>query len=121
MKFLKIALLALLLVGCGTAGRKQSGELKKFVKAGQLKKAETYVESEKFYPEEKDRLLKYLELGSIQYLNNNFYQALRTFDKAKELSDKLFTVSVSKKVKSAVSNSNYDNYYGEKFERSMIR
>lgn len=121
MKFFKFALMALILVGCGSAGRKQSGDLKKFVQAGQLKQAEAFVESEKFYPEEKDRLLKYLELGMIQYMNGNFFQALQTFDKAKDLSDKLFTVSVSKKVTSAVSNDNYDNYYGEKFERSMIR
>lgn len=113
--------MAIILVGCGTAGRKQSGELKKFVKTGEFQKAESFVESEKFYPEEKDRLLKYLELGMIQYMNGNYYQSLKTFDKARDLSDKLFTVSISKKVTAAVSNDNYDNYYGEKFERSMIR
>ena len=117
----KIIAITLLLVGCGTANRKQTAKLKKFVQAGQLKKAEKFVGSKDFYPEKRDRLLKLLELGTIQYLNSHYYQSLKTFDKAKDLSDKLFTVSISKKVTAAVSNDNYDNYYGEKFERSMIR
>lgn len=57
----------------------------------------------------------------MHYYNGNFFQALKTFDEAKDLSDKLFTVSISKKVTAAVSNDNQDNYYGEKYERSLIR
>lgn len=111
----------LLVVSCGSTGRKQHAQLKKLVKSGDLKGAEAYVKGSKFFPEEESRLLKLVELGTIQYLNNNLYQALQTFDKAKDLSDKLFTVSISKKAAAAVTNSNNDNYYGEKFERSMIR
>lgn len=121
MKFLKVAFLVLLLASCGTGGRKQHGKLKKMVKSGDFAGAKSYVESEKFFPEEESRLLKFVEMGTIQYLNGQYYQALQSFDKAKDLSDKLFTVSISKKAKAAVTNSNYDNYYGEKFERSMIR
>jgi hypothetical protein len=121
MPKIKIIILAVLLTSCGSGGRKQSEKLKKLVKAGEYNNAETYVNSEKFFPEKESRLLKLVELGTIQYLNRHYYQALKSFDKAKDLSDKLFTVSISKKAVSAVTNSNYDNYYGEKFERSMIR
>lgn len=110
-----------LMASCGSTGRKQQLKLRNLVKSGDFKAAESYVKGSKFFPEEESRLLKLVELGTIQYLNNNLYQALKSFDRAKSLSDKLFTVSISKKVKAAVSNDNTDNYYGEKYERSMIR
>lgn len=121
LKYLKFVIVTLVLAGCGTAGRKQSTKLRNLVNQRQFQEAETFVNSEKFYPEKESRLLKLLELGSIQYLNGHYFQSLKTFDKAKELSDQLYTVSISKKITSAVSNSNFDNYYGEKYERSMIR
>ena len=121
IKKLLVTSLIILVASCGSTGRKQHAKLKKLVRSGDLKSAEAFVKSKKFFSDEESRLLKLVELGSIQYLNHNYYQALRTFDMAKELSDKLFTVSISKKAKAAVSNSNSDNYYGEKFERSMIR
>lgn len=121
MKFLKVTFLAFILASCGTGGRKEQEKLKKLVRSGDFAGAKVLVEGEKFFPDKESRLLKLVELGTIQYLNSNYYQALKSFDKAKDLSDKLFTVSISKKAAAAVTNSNFDNYYGEKFERSMIR
>jgi hypothetical protein len=91
------------------------------MKVGDVKSSIKFVKSEEFFPEERSRLLKLVELGTLFYLNRDYYQSLKTFEAAQTLSDQLFTVSISKKVSSAVLNDNLDNYYGEKYERSMIR
>ncbi len=109
------------LVGCATGNRKDTLKLRSYLASRDYSKAEEFVQSDKFIEDENSRLLKYLEQGTVFYLNGKYYQSLKTFEKAKELSDKLFTVSISKKLKAAVANGNSDNYYGEKYERSMIR
>lgn len=115
-------LLAVLLGGCAThKNRKAVKNLKKILATGQVQKAINLVESKKFYPEEHSKLLKLLELGMLRQLKGDHYQSLKIFEKARDLSDKLFTVSIGKKIKSAVVNSNEDNYYGEIYERSLIR
>ena len=73
-----------------------------------------------FYSADTSKLLKYLELGTINYLNNNYYQALKNFEKAKKISDDLYTISISKKALSAW-DANLDIYYGEVYEASLIR
>lgn len=119
-QLLLIALVSSLFFSCAT-NRKSHDKLRKLVKAQKLKEAEKLVKSEKFLPESENRLLKLLEMGMVQHLNGHYYQAIKTFDEAKELSDKLYTVRISKKIKSALTNSNEDIYYGQKYERSMIR
>jgi len=109
-----------LLFSCATS-RKSHEKLRKLVKAEKLDEAAKFVKSDKFFPEKENQLLKLLEMGMVQHLHGSYYQSLQSFDKAKDLSDKLYTVSISKKIKAAVSNDNQDNYYGEKYERSMIR
>ena len=95
--------------------------LKNLIKKGEYQRAQDLVAGKDFYNDKESKLLKLLELGSVHYLKGEYEASLNSFDQAKTLSDKLFTVSISKKVKSAVTNDNYDNYYGEKYERSMIR
>lgn len=109
------------LASCSTANKEKHKELQKLVREGKFDKGLELVQRKDFYAEKESRLLKLLELGMMHYYNGNFYQSLKTFDEAKELSDKLFTVSISKKITAAVSNDNQDNYYGEKYERSLIR
>jgi len=109
------------LISCASGNRKDTLALRSYIKQRDFKKAESFVKQKKFINAEESRLLKYLEQGTVFYLNGSYYQSLKTFENAKKLSDKLFTVSLSKKITSAVTNDNYDNYYGEKYERSMIR
>jgi hypothetical protein len=78
------------------------------------------VQSDNFYPEERSTLLRELERGTVLYLSGNYYQALENFDRAHRKSDELFTKSIRGKMKSLVSE-NLDNYYGERYERSLIR
>src|SRR5690606_2673265 len=109
-----------LVVSCASH-KKNYKELKNFTEKEDYARAIELIKSDEFYPEERSRLLKYLELGTIFYLKGDYYQAFQNFDLASDLSDKLFTVSVSKKITSTVLSDNLDNYYGEKYERSLIR
>lgn len=113
---------ALFFISCSNLQNRKSGyELESLMKSGQYDTALSLVQSEKFYHEKESRLIKFLEIGTISFLKGNYYHALKAFDQAKELSDSLFTVSMSKKVKSFVINDLSDNYYGEIYERSLIR
>ena len=125
MKYKSIFLLllsSLFLFGCATGQNRESvKKLQSFVKTGNFNKALALAKGEKFYSEKRSKLLKLLEVGTVHYLNQSYFQALQSFDKAQNLSDKLFTVSIKGKLASAVMNSNMDNYYGEKYERATIR
>ncbi len=77
-------------------------------------------QSDNFYSDENSKLLKLLDIATLQYLNKNFYQSLKYFEKAKELSDNLYTKSLSRKALSAW-DANLDIYYGETYELSLIR
>jgi hypothetical protein len=118
--FIVLPLLALFAVSC-SSNRDSHEKLRAKVRAGELDSAMSIVKSDKFFPEKNSRLLKLMEGSLLQHMKGNYYQAMLSFDETKELSDQLFTVSISKKIASAVVNSNVDNYYGETYERSMIR
>jgi hypothetical protein len=113
--------LALTLVGCATQNRQAYKKLRKNIQEKKIDSAIELVKSDKFYPEKRSKLLKLLELGNLHHIKGSYFQSLKSFDEAKELSDKLFTVSISKKALSAITNDNMDNYYGEIYERSIIR
>jgi len=124
MKFLNWILITLslaILVSCASGGRQSQEKLRKLVGSGKISEAEAFVKEDSFFPEKENKLLKLIEVGTTAFLAHNYYQALTTFNEAQELSDMLFTQSISKKVMAAVSNDNADNYYGEKYERSLIR
>lgn len=115
--------IVLLISGCASIEKNRNAqkELKRLASQGSFTKAIELVKGDDFFPEERSALLKKLELGTLYYLNGQYYQSLKTFDAAKDLSDKLYTESISKMLKSAVTNANQDNYYGEKYERSLLR
>lgn len=118
-KFFSLAYL-LLLTSCALRNQDHKG-LKEYALKSEYSKAIELARGKDYYPEERSKLLKYLELGTLHYYNGEFYQALQNFDLAQDLSDKLFTVSLSKKLSSTVVSDALDNYYGEKYERSLIR
>ncbi len=110
------------LVGCATTKNRNIHEkVRKEAKAGKIDAALAIVNSSDFYPDAQSALLRLMEGSLLQHLNGNYYQAQLGLDRAKDLSDELFTVSISKEVASALTNDNEDNYYGETYERSMIR
>lgn len=111
----------LFVTGCAGTGKDGADKIRGFLLEKKTKEALLFAQGEKFYAEEKDKLLKLLELGSLHFLNEEYFQALKKFDEAKDLSEKLFTISLSKKVATNLANDNVDNYYGEKYERSLLR
>lgn len=120
-KLLLLSALALVAVGCASRSREAHDKIRAEAKKGNFEAALKIVKSDDFYPDKASRLLKLMEGALLHHMNGNYYQAMLTLDLTKDLSDELFTVSVSKKVMSAVVNDNSDNYYGETYERSMIR
>lgn len=109
------------LFGCASSGRDGARKIRALLLEKKNEEALNFAKSDDFYREDKDRLLKLMELGRLHFINGNYYQALQSFDKSKETSDQLFTVSLSKKASTIISNDNADNYYGERYERSLIR
>lgn len=119
---LNVLLLILLTVGCAHKSTVNTvANLKQSVLNSDFETAETIIKSKKFYDDEESKLLRLIELGTIRHLKKDYLGSLGFFDQAKALSDKLYTVSISKKVKAYLSSRSSDNYYGEKFERSHIR
>ena len=123
IKRFSFVLICILVSSCASTRKNRDAqkELKRLTSNGKITKAIELVKGDGFFPEKRSLLLKKLELGSLYYLKGSYYQSVRTFDAAKELSDKLYTESLSKALKAAISNANQDNYYGEKYERSMLR
>ena len=105
---------------CASKGRKERAELRELFNARQFDKAQQFLHSADFYKDEKQALLKYLELGLTHHGAGNYYQSVLALEKAKEIHQKLFTVSLSKKAASMVTNDTVDQYYGEPYERSLI-
>jgi len=115
-----LALILFLISACGSGGHKERQELRALVNAGQYDKAIEYVEKSAFYAKEDVALLKNLELGLIHNYAGNYYQSAKYLEKAKEIHQKLFTVSIGSAAKTLVMNDNADIYYGQKYERSLI-
>lgn len=106
---------------CATTDRESQKKIKSHLSAGNTKSALEVAKSDKFFEDENSKLLKLVELATIHHLNHNYYQSLELFNEAQELSNKLYTRSISRAALSKITNDNMDNFYGEKFERSLIR
>ncbi|MDR3049829.1 MAG: hypothetical protein LBV16_08370 [Elusimicrobiota bacterium] len=114
---------AFIISSCASAGanRATRSQLLQNLNKRDFKSAENFVNDAKFYPEENSALLKLLERGTVQYLSGNYYQALQTLEQAQKLSDELFTKSISKAIGATIGSASSDNYYGTRYERSLIR
>jgi hypothetical protein len=120
MKNIWCLALVFLLMSCGNSGLKERDKYRNLIKQGKVKEAIQFVEENDFFNEEDNALLKNLELGMGHHLAGNYYQSTKYLDKAKQIHQKLFTVSLSKKAGSLVTNENFDVYYGYTYERSLI-
>lgn len=120
-KFLYIILLTSL-ISCSGAmkNREISGVLAQNIKNKNYDAALKNTQNKDFYPQENSKLLKNLETGTVYYLRGDYYQALQYFENAKKISDDLYTISIKNKIKSGW-DANLDDYYGELYERSLIR
>ncbi|HSQ98062.1 MAG TPA: hypothetical protein VLL98_05100 [Rickettsiales bacterium] len=121
-KILSLFVIILILTSCGSVkkDREMRVSLATNIKAKNYEAATLIVKDKDFYEDKNSELLRNLERGTVYYLKGEYYQALKSFENAKKISDDLYTISISKKTAS-VWDENMDNYYGEKYERSMIR
>ena len=116
-----ISLGAVLLTACASKSRDHQAALRDSIAKKDFMKAKEIISHGEFLSEENNKLLLTMEKGRTFFLAKDYFQALNEFNKARDLSEELFTVSISKKASSGLVNDNSDNYYGESYEKSMIR
>ena len=110
-----------LLQSCATPVlRKTARNIRREVKSGNYQKALKVISSEPTFKEKKTSLLLNMEQGLIFHLMGKTEDSLRHLSKAKSIHQKLYTVSLKKKIQTLVTNETYDIYYGSLFERSLI-
>ena len=107
--------------GCASNRRQVRQTYQEHLQAGRWEQALQLAKGNTFYQEERSKLLKLLELGTLHHLKGEYFQSQNYFDQARELGDRLFTVSISKKVLKAVGSDSLDHFYGEIYERSLLR
>lgn len=61
-----------------------------------------------------------MEKGLLLHSAGKYYQSSEVLEEARDLGRKLYTTSISNKVQKLIANDNYDIYYGERYEISLI-
>lgn len=97
-----VFLILFCVTACGHTGREHA-QIIEFVRQGNLTAAQQLAGKKDFYADKPSLLARYFEIGTLHYLNGEYYQALQNFDKAHELSRKLYTKSVSKSVAAQIA------------------
>lgn len=115
-----VFLILFCVTACGHTGREHA-QIIEFVRQGNLTAAQQLAGKKDFYADKPSLLARYFEIGALHYLNGEYYQALQNFDKAHELSRKLYTKSVSKSVAAQIAGDGLAPYTGEKYELSLLR
>ena len=110
-----------LVASCATGGRKISTQLRSDVSAGNYSQALASLEASEFFKNnEESRLLYLMEKGLILHRLGHYGLSIKTFEEAKTLARKQYTVRYSKKLKTYIGNESSDIYYGEKYELSTL-
>ncbi len=115
-----ILLSAIVLTSCSSGGINDRNELRNFYLTGSYDAGLQYIEKSKYYQDKNERLLKLMEEGMLFHAKGDFEKSSLLLNDARTLSAELFTTSVSKKLEKTLFNDNFDIFYGEIYERSMI-
>jgi hypothetical protein len=118
--FILLLLATFFLQSCSSGGRTERKELKKFFMTGAFDEGLKFIENSQFYQDKNEKLLTLMEKGMLLHAKGDWEQSSLVLDEARTLSAQLYTVSFSKKAEKAVLNDNFDIYYGELYERSLI-
>ncbi len=125
LQVLIVCTLCIIATGCATKSihfqRKLNDDLRAQISKKNYDKALELISSKKYYPEERSKLVRLLNQASVLYYSEKYLEAIDKLNEARDLSEQLYTVSISKKAKTLVTSDNLDNYYGEIYERSLIR
>lgn len=115
-----LVLVSIFLSSCSSGGREDRLELKNFFATGAYDQGLAYIEKSKFYQNKDERLLALMEKGMLLHAKGDWEQSSLALDQARTLSAELYTISLSKKGEKALLNDNFDVFYGEIYERSLI-
>lgn len=114
-------LVSLILFGCASSGGLKTRDLlRRKLQSKQFNESLELLRSSKFYKKKKTKLLFHLEEGLIYHTMGHYSLSNKALDQSREIYKKLYTESIKGKIKSLIANDNYDVYYGETYERSLI-
>ena len=119
MEFLKLLFL-IFIVGCSSSGLNDRAGLRELIRSGNYDGAIDFIENNDFFNSKQNLYLKNLELGMAYHLKGIPSMAIYFLNQAKEIDDRMFTVSISNKLKTAVTNDLSENYQGDIYERSSM-
>jgi hypothetical protein len=108
------------LSGCSSGGRDERRELRTFYTTGAYDQGLQFIEKSKFYQDKDEKLLSLMETGMLLHAKGDFEKSSLALDEARTLSSQLYTISASKKLEKTFLNDNFDIFYGEIYERSML-
>ena len=118
--FFFLIALSFILQGCSSGGREDRKELLTFYQTRSYDQGLQFLEKSKFYMDKDERLLALMEKGMLLHAKGDLENSSKALDEARNLSDQLYTVSASKKAEKTLLNDNFDVFYGEIYERSML-
>lgn len=113
-------MLFFVLQGCSSGGREDRKELRTFFQTGSYDLGLQYLEKSKFYQDKDEKLLTLMEKGMLLHSKGDWENSSLVLDEARSLSSQLYTISLSKKTEKTLLNDNYDVFYGEIYERSLL-
>lgn len=73
-----------------------------------------------YSPSGKSKLLYHLELGLINHLKGNYQRSNEMFDKAEDISEKLYTQSLSELAATSLTGASFTTYRGFKYEQTLV-
>lgn len=120
VKLTTLFLFLFLLFGCSSGGQKERDQLRNAFLKKEYENALELLKNSKFYKKDESRLLKSLETGLILHQKGNLEESVIEFQNSKEIYRALYTESLTKKAKTLIANDNYDIYYGQAYERSLV-
>lgn len=113
--------ISLILFGCASSGGlKTRDSLRKKLQLKQFNESLALLRESKFYKKKESELLLHLEEGLIYHAMGLYALSNKALDQSRNIYKKLYTESLKGKIKSLIANDNYDVYYGETYERSLI-
>ncbi|RLA63014.1 MAG: hypothetical protein DRQ89_08040 [Epsilonproteobacteria bacterium] len=118
---MNIIILLLLLSSCSSFMTKEDQEvLRNAHKMGLYDKGLEYLKDSKNYQRKESRLLLFLEKGLLEHSKGNYKLSIADFEQARDIYKSLYTSSLSKNAQLLIANDNYDHFFGETYERSLI-
>jgi len=103
--------------GCASHSNKMD-DAKNFIRYGEYSAAA--IEIDKQLDADRNKLLRFVELGVLSQLKGSYYESLNYLEKADKLADELYTISFSDLAARATTNAAFTTYRGNIVEHIYI-